>query len=148
MDYVEQRNREDRRHQLRPFSIPAIWGRRRQLRRVCDRAGGEAVLDAYPPALMFTTLAILLLCALDAHNTLIILGLGGREINPLMDFLIRLDLHLFVAGKFVLTGLGIVLFVGYHHVLLWRQIRVRYILYGLLVLYLCLIAYQWMLLVR
>ncbi len=148
MEYAEQRSRRDRRRQIRPFSMPGLCGRRRRLRRAGDRIGREEGLDAYPPTLMFTTIAILLLCALDAHNTLIILELGGREINPLMDFLIQTDHHLFIAGKFALTGFGVLLFVGYHHVSLWRQIKVRYILYGLLALYLLLIAYQWVLLAR
>ncbi len=148
MAYPEQRRNRERRRQLRPFSIPGLCGRRKTLRRMDDRVGGEEVSDAYPSALLFITIAILLLCALDAHNTLIILELGGKEVNPLMDFLIRTDHHLFVAGKFMLTGAGVLLFVGYHHVSLWRRFKVRYILYALLVLYLFLILYQWILLAR
>ncbi len=148
MNYKEQRNRRERRSQFRPFNIHAISGRRAGPRRLDDASLGEHVTDAYPDKLFFVTLAILLLCALDAHNTLIILSLGGTEINPLMDFLIQKDLQLFVAGKFALTGLGIVLFVGYHHVQLWQLFKVRYILYALLVLYLLLIGYQWILLAQ
>ncbi len=148
MNQPEQRSRRERRHRIRPFSIPGLRGRRRRLRRADDSAGEEGRLDLYPPALLVITVAILLLCALDAHNTLLILQLGGREINPLMDYLIQTDHHLFVAGKFFLTGSGLLLFVGYHHVALWRHLKVRYILYGLLVLYLFLIAYQWVLLAR
>lgn len=146
MSYTEQRSRQDRRGQFQPFNIHAISGRRSGPRRMNDASFMEHGTDIYPDKLFFITLAILFLCALDAHNTLVILSLGGTEINPLMDFLIQKDLQLFVAGKFALTGLGVVLFVGYHHVQLWKLIKVRYILYSLLVLYLLLIGYQWALL--
>ncbi len=148
MSDTEQRRKRDRRGQFRPFNIYAISGRRQGQRRAKETSfsDSERREDAYPPGLLFVTLAILLLCALDAHNTLTILNLGGTEVNPLMDFLIQTDLHLFVAGKFALTGLGILLFVGYHHVRLWKLLKVRYILYALLVVYLTLIGYQWVLL--
>ncbi len=148
MSYTEQRRQPDRRQQFHPFSIHALNGRRTRQRRKRDNLSKIHETDIYPERLFFVTVIILFLCALDAHNTLIILSLGGTEINPLMDYLIQTDLHLFIAGKFALTGLGILLFVGYHHVLLWKWVRVRYILYALLVIYLLLIGYQWILLAK
>ncbi len=148
MNYTEQRDQQDRRHRFHPFNMHAINGRRCKQRRGNDVLLEEHGIDRYPDELLFITLAILFLCALDAHNTLVILSLGGTEINPLMDYLIQTDLHLFVASKFALTSLGVLLFVGYHHILLWKLIKVRYILYSLLALYLLLIGYQWILLAR
>ncbi len=146
MKHAEQRSLRERRTHIRPFNIHAVRGRRRRQRRVSDAALSGRGVDSYPRGLLFVTVAILLLCALDAHNTLQILSLGGREINPLMDFLIQTDTRLFVAGKFALTSLGILLFVGYYHVSLWSLIKVGDILYALVLLYLLLIGYQALLL--
>ncbi len=146
MTYTVQRRERERRCRLRPFNMHAMCGRRRRLRRTGDAIFVEHGVDVYPSGLLFVTLAILLLCALDAHNTLTILSLGGTEMNPFMDLLIQTDLYLFVGIKFILTGVGVVLFVGYHHLYLWKVIKVRYILYSVLVLYLLLIGYQWVLL--
>jgi len=146
MSYAERRGEPDRRHQIQPFNRYAIRGRRCGLRRKGDAFLQSGGMDRYPPRLLFITVAILLFCALDAQNTLVILNRGGIEVNPLMDFLIQTDLRLFVAGKFALTGLGILLFVGYHRVRLWKRLKVRYILYSLMVLYLLLIGYQLVLL--
>ena len=146
MIHTEQRIKKDRREQLHPFSLHALYGRRCEHRRMRESHLIQHEVDVYPSGLMAVTVVILLLCALDAHNTLIILSRGGIEINPLMDFLIQTDIRLFVAGKFALTGLGILLFVGYHHVRLWERIKVLHILYSLLLFYLLLIAYQLVLL--
>ncbi|HHL45318.1 MAG TPA: hypothetical protein ENJ24_01960 [Gammaproteobacteria bacterium] len=146
MSNAERRGEPDRRHQFQPFNRYAIRGRRHGPRRRDDVFSKNGGVDTYPPKLLLVTVAILLFCALDAQNTLVILSRGGTEVNPLMDFLIQTDLRLFVGGKFALTGLGILVFVGYHRVRLWKLLKVRYILYSLLVLYLLLIGYQLVLL--
>ncbi len=146
MSCLEQRSMGERRVQLRPFHVRALCGRRRFQRRAADAGLQQQAGDHYPCPLLFATVAVLLLCALDAHNTLLILDRGGREVNPLMDFLIQTDIRLFVIGKFLLTGLGILLFVGYYRQRLWNSVRVGSLLYGLLGIYLILIGYQFALL--
>ena len=146
MSCLEQRSIGERRVQLRPFHPHALRGRRRLQRRAGDTDLRRHGSDRYPRQLMLATVAVLLLCALDAHNTLLILDRGGREVNPLMEFLIQTDIRLFVVGKFLLTSLGIVLFVGYYHRRLWSGVRAGHLLYGLLGFYLILIGYQLVLL--
>ncbi len=146
MSRIEQRNMGERRTEARPFHHQALLGRRRLQRRSSDAVMEQGCGDIYPRRLLLVTVAVLLLCALDAHNTLLILDRGGREVNPLMDFLIQTDIHLFVIGKFLLTGLGILLFVGYYRRRLWSWVRAGHLLYGLLGFYLMLVGYQFILL--
>ncbi len=140
----DRRTRTDRRIVRSPFNLYSVSGRRRGLRRQSDvdLPGGT---DSYQAHLFLVSIGILLFCAADAHNTLLLLGLGGSELNPFMDVLIRQDIRLFVLFKLILTGLGLLALVGYEYVTLWRGFRVRHLLYAILSGYLLLIAYQSML---
>ncbi len=140
----ERRIKSERRTARSPFNIYSVAGRRRGLRRQedTDLPGGT---DSYHAHLFFVSICILLFCAADAHNTLLLLGLGASELNPIMDVLIRQDIRLFVLFKLMLTGLGLLALVGYEYVALWRGFRVRHLLYAILSGYLLLIAYQSML---
>ena len=140
----ERRIKSDRRILRSPFNIYSVAGRRRGWRRQED-AGLPAGTDSYQAHLFLVSVSILLFCAADAHNTLLLLGLGGSELNPIMDVLIRHDIRLFVLFKLMLTGLGLLALVGYEYVALWRGFRVRHLLYAILSGYLLLIAYQSML---
>ena len=78
---------------------------------------------------MAVAVSILLLCILDAYNTLRLLELGAREINPFMDVLIRQNPQLFIMCKFFLTGLGIILLMAYHNTQTIIRIKARAALY-------------------
>ena len=140
----ERRTTIDRRQLRSPFNLHSVYGRRRGLRRE-DDAHGRGCTDSYGPHLFFVSVSILLFCAADAHNTLLLLGLGGSELNPVMDALIRQDIRLFVLFKLALTGLGLLALVGYEYVTLWKRFRARHLLYLILVGYVVLIGYQSML---
>ncbi len=111
------------------------------LRRQKDGSASEGT-DTYQAHLFLVSIGILLFCAADAHNTLLLLGLGGSELNPIMDVLIRQDIRFFVLFKLVLTGLGLLALVGYEYVAIWKRFRVRHLLYGILSGYFALIGYQ------
>ena len=140
----ERRITIDRRKLRSPFNLYSVYGRRRGLRREAD-PDGQGCTDSYGPHLFFVSVGILLFCAADAHNTLLLVGLGGSELNPVMDVLIRRDVHLFVLFKLVLTGLGLLALVGYEYVTLWKRFRARHVLYMIFLIYVALIGYQSML---
>lgn len=139
---MERRRSGDRRRQGRPLGLYGLFGRRRRLRRAEDRLRADLHLDWYEPHLLAVTLAIVVLCLADAHNTLLLLGAGARELNLLMDHLIREDTTRFVALKVAVTSLSVLVLVAYHRVALSDRLRVRHALYAVLGGYAALVAYE------
>jgi len=139
----ERRKSIDRRIKtISPLSLKRFWGRRKRFAR-SDDTGAAKELDWYHAGYLVLSISILILCAMDSHNTLALLQLGGRELNPFMDVLLKNDINLFVMGKFALTGLGLMLLVAYHHHR-FLFFRVRHSLYFVFTMYAVLIGYQLM----
>lgn len=134
------RRTTDRRQQKQPFHIRSITGRRRQIRR--SGCAKTANLDTYPPIYLIITLGILGLCFADAFNTLQLIQNGGKELNPFMDVLIQKDIQLFVIAKFALTGLGLLLLLGYRHYRILSHIRAKHLILAMFAMYTVLIGYQ------
>ena len=102
----DRRSGDDRRrHSVHSFAYGSLRPRRRVGRRDGDER--RIFLDWHEPRVLYLALAILLMSCLDALLTLNILAAGGRELNGLMDWLIRSDVFWFVAVKIGLTGLAI-----------------------------------------
>ena len=140
----QERRRIDRRSKvISPFSHHRLIGRRRTLRRNDENQAVAEHLDLYPKHFMAIAVSILLLCLLDAFNTLRLIDMGAREVNPLMDVLIQQSPRLFIMCKFLLTGFGIILLMAYHNARTIIRIRARSALYAALLGYIILIAYQW-----
>src|SRR3569832_1639180 len=85
-----------RKKQSSPFSLPGLRGRRRQFRRESDRSNPQLTLDWHGPRLLVLTLAIMVLCLADAHNTLQLMRLGAHESILLMFYFILVDMQSFV----------------------------------------------------
>lgn len=113
-----------------------IGGRRRRGGRR-DAEDEEVFVDLHGSRLLVVVLAIVALNFLDAWFTMFFLSLGGEELNPLMDAVIRIGPLPFVLAKslgiglcvavltvaknfrFARIGLGIVL-LGYSALLGWH----------------------------
>jgi hypothetical protein len=104
-------------------------------------------LDWYSAHLLAVAIGILLLNAADAFLTLLLLqGGGAAEVNPLMAVLIYRSVAAFAALKIAATSVSIILMVILARYRFMRLLRVEWVLYGVLVAYLSLIAYEvWML---
>lgn len=142
---LKRRSSGDRRS--RSFPNVKYWGRRGrrcEIRRYGDQQG--AYLDWYPAHLMWTTLATLCLCSIDAIFTLALLQQGAVELNPFMAMLINTNIALFVGVKMSLTTLALVYLVIHHNFTILRIIQVRQSIYGLMFLYLGLVVYESLLL--
>jgi len=139
MEQGDCRRKADRRQTNQPFHFYSLIGRRRQARRLED--GSAASVDTHPPIYLLITLTIMAFCTADAFNTLQLLSDGGEELNPLMDTLIRTNIHLFILAKLVLTGLGLLVLVGYRDST-FIKLKSRHILYGIFAMYAVLIVYQ------
>lgn len=137
----QQRRQIERRRALSHpwFSLHSLRGRRRYHRR---HEALELPLDWHQPHLLFVTLATLILCLADAHNTLQLMLWGAREVNVLMDALIEKGTRLFLMIKLGMTGTCLIVLVAYQHFVLFNRLRIRHILYSIFCLYLGLIAYE------
>lgn len=136
---------ERRRRHASPFvSLHGLRGRRRRFRRAEDKLNPDLALDWHAPQLLGIVLGIMLLCLADAHNTLQLMQLGARELNLLMDYLIRQGVAPFVQVKLGLTALCLMLLVAHQHVALFKRFKVRHLLYIVFAFYTILIGYELM----
>lgn len=134
---------DDRRRRPTPwFSRYTLRGRRTQIRRTEDLDQGRYVDRAEGPYFHQIVLLVALV-ALDAVSTLIILGQGGGEANPVMRPVLERG-----TGWFLLVKLGplpvafLLLSITYHFGWIRWGMRV------LLAVYACLACWHFLLLVR
>ena len=106
---MERRANPDRRKKATPMlSRYTIAGRRNAFRREEDQRKGGYV-DRYGHGLFLWALAILILNVLDAAFTRIILACGGTELNPVMRWLIDRYGDHFIAWKFAIISVPIII---------------------------------------
>jgi hypothetical protein len=142
----ERRNRAERRRR-------AFWSvfygsfnprRRTPPRRLEDSRFYS--LDWYSAHLLAVTMGVLLLSVADAFMTLVLLQGGAAEVNPVMAALVYRDAALFTALKMAITSASLVLMVFLARYRFMRVLKVTWVLYGVLIVYLALIAYEiWLL---
>jgi hypothetical protein len=127
----------------------ALWLGNQAQRRLEQRRDGEkqlAGVDWHPPHWLAVALLIVLLSVVDAFLTLTLLSHGAREVNPFMASLVAGSGRGFAFWKLGLTIFGVVTLVLLARVPLVGRLRVGALLYAVLALYLCLVAYEWALL--
>ncbi len=127
------------------FNVHALRGRRRGSRRDDEHTQKDLHSDHYPAHWLIIVILTLILCLADAHNTLLLILRGAEEANLLMDHLIHTNTTLFIAVKMLLTGLGLVVLVGYHRQTLFKLFSMKHVMYGVLAMYALLMGYQAML---
>lgn len=121
-------------------------GRRRGPRREADTSA--YYVDWYDERLFFVTIGIFLLCCFDAFFTLVLLGRGAEELNPLMATLLEHGIRTFVYAKLAITGFGLVFLVVHAAFWIGGAVRVSHILYAVLGGYVTLFVYQLEMLIR
>jgi Domain of unknown function (DUF5658) len=142
-DLAPGRSGTDRRRlSLRSLVYGAWRGRRVAERRTGTQAG---YVDRYPSSVVLAAVALFALAVADAYGTLVLLEAGAQEINPVMEALLQAEPAWFVPMKLAITAVGVLLLVLHKNFSL-GQIPALKILYGLLGLYGCLIAYEGVLL--
>ena len=109
MGQFNRRIFKDRRKKPTPgLSRFTLWGRRRTFRRKIDQQKGGYV-DHYNPLLFFFLISIVTLNILDAFLTIMILDLGGWEVNPIVRSAIEVYGDKFWVWKFVIGSACVVL---------------------------------------
>jgi hypothetical protein len=97
----------------------------------------EGYVDRYGPEVLFALVLLSGLNCLDSFLTMKILALGGRELNPVMDFLIGLTGEKFWLWKFFAVSLCSVFLCLHVHFK-----RVKWVIAFICLLYLIVITYQ------
>jgi hypothetical protein len=106
---------EDRRRKTIPsLRYLVAGGRRRGVRRVEDQQR-IIILDRYSPHLLATIVGILCLSLLDALLTLSLIEHGATEVNPVMAFFLDQGPLVFTSVKYLLTSMGVVIFLLVNH---------------------------------
>ncbi len=102
-ELINRRSGKDRRNRS-GFSIRLLVGagKRGNVRRIGDR-GRIFFVDRYSPKLFAAILAGIFLSIVDAFLTLLLMGHGAYEVNPIMAYALSISPSVFVASKYVLT---------------------------------------------
>jgi hypothetical protein len=141
----ERRVRRERRSRTLFSLLSGSFKRRRHgPRRVLDAS--IAVTDWYAPQWLAAGLVILILCVTDALITLALLEHGAHEANPFMDTIVHGDGRSFVAFKFGLTAVGVVVLILLARVRAFGRLPVSMLLYTVLLGYMWLVGYEFTLL--
>ena len=109
MSGIERRSGINRRKKAPPlFCKYWLTGNRSLPRRLGDRQFPQMV-DRYSTKLFAVILFILGLSILDAFFTLILIEEGAKEINPVMDYYLKISPTLFFCIKYMLTCASVLL---------------------------------------
>ena len=116
----DRRSDVDRRVNRR-FTLKSLFvcGRREEIRRLDDK-GKIFLADRYSTTIFAAIVLILFFSVIDGLLTLILLGHGAKEINPLMAYLLEIEPMLFMTVKYLLTCVSLVIFLIFRNVFLQR----------------------------
>ncbi|MFZ5515142.1 MAG: DUF5658 family protein [Candidatus Zhuqueibacterota bacterium] len=137
----------DRRQQPTHFlNRHTLTGKRAYQRRAENRQTNHYV-DRYGLKSLAVFAITLLLCALDARITLVLLSRGATELNPFLVFALKLGPTWFLLIKYTITGLCLLaLLVHKNFVVFNYRLPVKRILFLVLFGYSLLILYEvWLL---
>lgn len=146
--FKERRVTGERRSIRGAFRLAAAAGslKRRRGRRKTDLEQGFYT-DHHDAPLLLVALSIVLFSLLDSIFTLQLIARGAEELNPLMAHLINIDVQVFAWTKTLVTASVLVLLVAHANHVLFGLFRVRRVLQLGLAGYVCLVAYQVVLMV-
>jgi hypothetical protein len=120
--------------------------RRRGVRR--DHPHAFQMVDWHEAHLLAPSVLVVLLCALDAFLTLVLLSKGAHEVNPVMAQFVYSDAKTFTIVKMLSTGSALVILVFLARHRFMRRVPVSSLLYGAVAIYVALIWYEVQLLQR
>ena len=128
-EFTERRQRRDRRKSRLP-TLQSLFAnrRRRTIRRESDRRG-LVLLDHYGRSVLVPAFAVVALSLADALLTLYLLGKGAMELNPVMNFFLKLGPAHFLLAKYCLTAFSVLIIVLLNYVFIRRlRLHVRSLL--------------------
>lgn len=141
--FAERRaQRVERRVNKRQTAFQALYRNRRQtVRRTSDQKHNIYV-DTHERKLWYLSTGLMLLCVLDAFFTTILIHHGSEELNPILNYLLQIDLGLFLGVKFFVTGACITFLVLHKHHRLLNTVNCYQLLVASVIIYMLLIFYE------
>jgi hypothetical protein len=124
----------------RPLNRHSLRGRRKKARR--QEEDRNYYVDRYESHYLILVSLILVLCILDAHFTLKIIGLGGKELNQFMLVFINTQPVAALVFKYVVTAVCIVFILIHKNFRVFGRLRVSSLIYVFFCVYLALVAYE------
>ena len=133
---LNKRIHQDRRKKPTPYwGWFTFFGRRRKLRRKSDQEK-PGHIDRYSSILFFLLALILGLNILDSLFTMMILDLGGQELNPFVRSFIELHGDMFWLWRFVIVSVALVLLYLHRGFIMVRRVIVAIgLIYVVIVIY-------------
>ena len=135
---------ERRRRLIHALFVGGLTPRRRAHRRTAE--GHPRLHDLHEARWLGVAMLIMLLSVADAMLTLELMHLGAVEVNPLMAVFLDGGSPGFAYLKVVLTAVGVIVLTVMARVQAFGRVPVGLVLYGVLGLYVGLIAYEYWLL--
>ncbi len=147
--FQERRSGKDRRARpTSPFTIQSLVGSRRQYRRKED-ARKYFFVDLYSRSSIILLLCTLVLSITDAFFTLRLVGGNIEELNPVMEYFLKMGPVQFIMIKWFMTAFGLTTLLILKNYYLWQgRIRVIALLFLLPFLYFVLVSYEALMLVN
>jgi hypothetical protein len=139
----DRRSGKDRRSRpTSPFTIQSIRGSRSHYRRKEDTRELFFV-DLYSPLSVAVLIFTVCLSVVDAFLTLTLVGHNAEELNPVMDFFLKLGPFHFIMVKWFLTAFGLITLLILKNYYLWHgRVRAAVLLFICPFLYLMLVGYE------
>jgi len=139
----ERRSGEDRRARpTSPFTLQSIIGSRHHYRRKED-ARKYYFVDLYSPLSVAVLVLTLVLSIADAFLTLRLVGQDIGELNPVMDFFLKMGPFQFIMIKWFMSSFGLLTLLVLKNYYLWQgRVRVAAVLVVFPFLYLLLVSYE------
>lgn len=137
----ERRKKDRRNRPTPPLSPYSLNGKRKKSRRAEDRK--NYYVDRYGKRSIFFAFLVLALCLLDGFFTLHFLNHGAKEVNPFMQLALNYGRFFFLAVKYILNGLAVVVLLMHKNFYLFKhKVNVRYLAVFLIIAYLILVVYE------
>lgn len=140
---IERRStHRERRRNHRKAAVHSFYRKRRNhIRREDDKTIGVYV-DTHEPTLFYLALSLMALSVMDAFFTTLLISNGSEELNPILAYLLNLDLYVFLGAKFLITGFCAVFFIMHKHHRLFNLISCYQLLVLSVAVYFLLVCYE------
>ena len=137
----DRRARVERRLTNLRSGFYALFKNRRRGDRRRDHSDENTYVDVYGPNILMGALLVMIFCTLDAFFTLILLERGASEVNPLLAWMLEVDVMWFYVTKYMVTAIC-VFWVIIHKRFDFFGFKGRHVMLGAILAYVTLITYQ------
>jgi hypothetical protein len=141
--FLDNRSDRDRRTKG-SFNLRLLLfgGKRSKIRRKEDTKRIFYV-DQFSPGLFFVVVSIILLGVIDALFTLSLLNRGAYEANPIIKYFLEIGPYTFFIFKYILTIASVTCLLMFRNVVIRGiKIKVRSVLFFIVVFYLAIVAWN------